>query len=149
MQSSLPLFTHKRPITKNEIRINSFLAIYRLGCLNLKDSRINENIDNLDKKIRKKYFTLIDGKYELNEKRFINDLERNWLNSNPEPFSLSKLHGSNTIRDFLDKDTYLDEKILVLIKFLSKQHVANLECLENVSVERVFELDRMHNIADW
>ena len=111
-------------ITRNEIMINSFLAINELSCLNLTSSKIGDHIENLDKKVRTKYFDFYEN---LRERFLFDELHRNWYHFE------SKL---NAGMDNLEKDDYIDKDLLLLIRFLSRNAV-DLNCLEKLSVEQI------------
>ena len=123
------------PITRNEIMINSFLAINELNCLNLTSSKIGDHVGNLGKKVRTKYF------YEenLREKFLFDELKKNWLRFE------SKL---NTGRDYLEKDDYIDKDILLLVRFLSRNAV-DLDCIEKLSAQQIRNIKGGYINDNW
>ena len=127
------------PPTRNEIMINSFLAINELNCLNLTSSRIGSHIENLEKKVRTKYFALDDERQSLKGQFFFDELHKNWLHFE------SKL---NAGKDYLEKDDYIDKDILLLVRFLSRNAV-DLDCLENLSTQQIMEMNADYTNILW
>lgn len=122
------LFFNIFPVNKNELIINSFLAIHELGCLNFKNDQLLTNVIKLSSKIRSTYF---DDRNYLNVDNLIKKLKKHWRNL-----------------DVDDKLESIDHNLLELIKFLSK-YAVDLKCLQNVETEKIMNLNERLNSEFW
>ena len=125
------------PKTRNEIMINSFLAINELNCLNLTSSRIGDHIENLDKKVRTKYFEFYEERESLREQFLFNELHKYHFES--------KLNAGT---DYIEKDDYIDKDILLLVRFLSRIAV-DLNCLEKLSTQQIMNIKGDYTNILW
>lgn len=137
IQSGAPLFQELIPVTKNELTINSFIAIKKLGCLNLSSKSVLKHLGLLDDSTRSKYFDLKGG--FSNEKSFYTELDKSFkklakkIKQRQTPFKSEEL---------------IDKNLLKVVKYLSK-YAVDLECLRNLTPEQITSLDGSHNQVQW
>lgn len=94
---------------------------------------------SLDENVRTRFFKFVDGKEFLMKKRFLFELYRNWKTF------ISKLKDGI---DNLGKEDYIDENLLKLVKFLSKNAV-DTDCLRKLPAERLVDANIMYTNPLW
>ena len=132
IQSYGSLFRINAPKTKNELMINSILAVNELKCLNLTSSKIR--VGNLGEKLKEKYFARSrNGEYILKKEYFLIELNRNF-------------------NDFKSKmnfeDDYFNKDIVYLLKFLAS-YIIDLDCLQNLEMQQIIDVSSNHTNLRW
>ena len=134
IQSESALFQSTLLPTKSELAINSFLAINELECIDFRNSKIFDNIYNLELNVITRFFHLsISGEYFLKQKLFLSELIKNSYNFE------SKLIVEN---DSIDYD------VLELLRFLSK-YAVDLDCLQNLPLQKIISLNESYTTDNW
>ena len=117
--------------TKSEVIVNSFLAIYELGCIDFTNLKMI-NFADLDEKIIAKFFKFEDNDYYLEEAHLLTELNKN----------LYKFESKLNFKDDIDKD------LIRFIKFASK-HVIDLNCLQQLPMEKVINVSDVFDNFNW
>ena len=145
LQSGFPLFQDQFPVTRNEQLINSYLALNGLNCLNFESEKLQESGELLDKQLKAKFFKEVGGKVVLRKKLFISKLRKNWFKTDTR---LKARFGQLAQDDCVDPDSYIDEDVLRLLKWLVKRTV-DYDCLQKASIEQIIALDPIHHNRGW
>ena len=131
LQSSAPFFQDSLPATKDELAINSLLAVIELrNCTNFTDLKLDQ-ISGLSEKVKANYFDRQAMRYSLKKEILLENLLKIH-----HKFSQSKLVPNKENIDLSE-----------LVRFLAK-HV-DVACLQRLSKEQVANVSSMYMDAKW
>ena len=138
LQSESPFYHDSLPATRDEIAINSLLAIIDLGkCTNFTGIQLG-HMHELSESVKANYFDRQTLGYSLRTQVLVSELSK--IHND---FSTSKLRPKQG--DSLEDDSYKD--LLRLVSFLSKR--VDVTCLQRLPMEQISNVSEAYSKQVW
>lgn len=113
--------------------------------MQLDGEQVQVNVGSLDRQLKVKFFSEVDGRLRLKQKMFISRLKRNWFKTDTR---LKSRAGHLELEDYVNSDSYIEQDVLKLLKWLIKYSV-DYECLRRASIEEIISLNPIHHNRGW